>query len=82
MHKRLLARLPRRTVRAIITFAWSTSPFAMILGGIGTGTYEQIGSEAKFKISMNLDVSDGSKLRSEGVVDHPSRSYTGQLYEG
>ena len=52
-----------------------------ILGGIGTGTYEQIGSEAKFKISMNLDVSDGSKLRSEGVVDHPSRSYTGQLYE-
>ena len=52
-----------------------------ILGGIGEGTWEQIGSEARFKVSMILNISNGEKLRSEGVIDHGARSYSGALYD-
>ena len=52
-----------------------------ILGGIGEGTWEQIGSESRFKVSMIINISDGGKLRSEGVIDHGARSYSGHLYD-
>ena len=52
-----------------------------IVGGIGKGTWEQIGSETRFKVSMILNISDGGKLRSEGVLDHGARSYSGHLYD-
>jgi len=52
-----------------------------IVGGIGKGTWEQIGSETRFKVSMILNISDGGKLRSEGVIDHGARSYSGALYD-
>ena len=52
-----------------------------ILGGIGKGTWKQIGSETRFQVSMVLNLSDGGKLRSEGVIDHGARSYSGALYD-
>jgi hypothetical protein len=52
-----------------------------IAGGIGHGTWEQIGQEARFKIVMTVKVSDGSQHRSEGVVDHPARTFDGKMYE-
>ena len=52
-----------------------------ILGGIGDGTVEQVGKDAKWQVSLVIQISDGSKLRSEGVVDHGARTYTGKLYE-
>ena len=52
-----------------------------ILGGIGDGTIEQVGKDAKWQVSLVIQISDGSKLRSEGVVDHGARTYTGKLYE-
>ena len=52
-----------------------------IVGGIGDGTIEQVGNDAKWQVSLLVHISDGSKLRSEGVVDHGARTYTGHLYE-
>ena len=52
-----------------------------IAGGIGHGTWEQIGQEARFKIVMTVKVSDGSQHRSEGIVDHPARTFDGNIYE-
>ena len=36
-----------------------------ILGGIGEGTWEQIDSEARFKVSTILNISDGGKICSD-----------------
>ena len=52
-----------------------------ILGGIGDETIEQVGKDAKWQVSLVIQISDGAKLRSEGVVDHGARTYTGKLYE-
>ncbi len=52
-----------------------------IAGGIGHGTWEQIGQESRFKIAMTVKVSNGSQHRSEGIVDHPARTFDGKMYE-
>ena len=52
-----------------------------IAGGSGHGTWEQIGQEARFKIVMTVKVSDGTQHRSEGIVDHPARTFDGNMYE-
>ena len=52
-----------------------------ITGGIGHGTWEQIGKEARFKIVMTVKISDGTQHRSEGIVDHPTRTFDGKMYE-
>ena len=52
-----------------------------IAGGIGHGTWEQIGQEARFKVVMTVKVSAGSQHRSEGIVDSPARTFDGKMYE-
>ena len=52
-----------------------------IIGGIGEGTWERIGSEMRSSVSLLVELSDGSKLRSEGVVDHTDQSWNGKIYE-
>ena len=52
-----------------------------MLGGIGQGTWEQIGQEARFKVVMTVKVSDGSQHRSEGIVDHVARTFNGKMYD-
>ena len=52
-----------------------------LLGGIGQGTWEQIGQEARFKVVMTVKVSDGSQHRSEGIVDHVARTFNGKMYD-
>lgn len=52
-----------------------------IIGGIGEGTWERIGSEMRSSVSLLVELSDGSKLRSEGVVDPTEQSWNGKIYE-
>ena len=51
-----------------------------ILGGIGEGTWQQVGNEAKFKMSLLIDISDGTQLRSEGVIDNVEMTLNGDNY--
>jgi len=52
-----------------------------LVGGIGHGTWEQIGQEARFKVALTVKVSDGTQHRNEGIIDHPARTWEGKLYE-
>ena len=51
-----------------------------ILGGIGEGTWQQVGNDAKFKMSLLIDISDGTQLRSEGVIDNVEMTLNGDNY--
>ena len=52
--------------------------------GLGEGTWERTGSEMIFKLSLNITVSDGSKVRSEGVIDYTqgTPTWAGTNYVG
>lgn len=52
-----------------------------IIGAVGEGTWERIGTEMRFSVIILAELSDGSKLRSEGVVDHAEQSWNGKIYE-
>ena len=50
--------------------------------GSGEGTWEQIEGLNRWKLSFPvLEVSDGSRLRSEGELDLAMRSFNGQLFD-
>ena len=50
-----------------------------IMGAIGEGTWEQIGNEPRFKVSLLVDLSDGAKHRVESVMDWSARRRTGRF---
>ena len=50
------------------------------LGGLGEGTWEQLEGQHKWKINMNVDISDGSKHRSEGEIDLETLSFNGKIF--
>ena len=54
------------------------------VAGLGDGTWEKTGSEMIFKLSLNITVSDGSKVRSEGVIDYTqgTPTWAGTNYVG
>ena len=52
-----------------------------IMGGIGEGTTERIGNELKSKVSIVHHLSDGAKVRTEGVMEHGAGTFYGQLYD-
>ena len=48
----------------------------------GDGTWEQVEGRYAWKISLPvLELSDGTRLRSEGEVDLEARTFNGQLFE-
>ena len=51
-----------------------------ILGGIGEGTWQQIGNEPRYKMSLLINISDGTVIRSEGVVDNVAMTLNGDNY--
>ena len=50
------------------------------LGGVGEGTWEQIEGEHKWKVSMDVNLSNGDKHHSEGVIDLETLMFTGKIY--
>jgi hypothetical protein len=62
---------------------WSGQAFlddGTSLGGFGEGTWEQVGDQNKWSVTMNVQVSDGSTHRSEGEIDLATLAFTGKLY--
>lgn len=51
-----------------------------VLGGIGEGTWQQMGNEPRYKMSLLIDISDGTQIRSEGVVDNAEMTLNGDNY--
>ena len=52
------------------------------LAGIGEGTWAQVIGEHRWEISMQVQVSNGDRVRSEGVIDLETLTYKGELFEG
>lgn len=53
---------------------WTTSS--------GDGTWEQIEGRHAWKISLPvIELSDGSRLRSEGEIDLEARTFNGQIFD-
>ena len=52
------------------------------VAGLGEGTWNRPGSEMRFNLSLMINVSDGSKVRSEGVIDYTqgTPTWTGTNY--
>ena len=52
------------------------------VAGQGEGTWKKTGSEMRFNLSLVVNVSDGSKVRSEGVIDYTqgTPTWTGTMY--
>ena len=50
--------------------------------GAGDGTWEQIEGRYAWKISIPvIELSDGSRIRSEGEIDLEARTFTGQVFD-
>ena len=65
------------------TCTWTGQSFqkdGTTLGTLGDGTWEQLPGESKWKIVLNGEISNGDRLRTEGVIDLPARLYTGSIF--
>ena len=51
-----------------------------MIGGIGEGTWEQVGNEPRFNVSLVIELSNGTKFRSVGVADNETRTLNGHNY--
>ena len=51
-----------------------------LVGGLAEGTWERIGNELRANVSLVHEVSDGQKIRTEGVLDHKEHTFNGQMY--
>jgi len=52
-----------------------------ILADLAEGTWERMGSDLRFKVLLKNNLSDGRKLRCEGVADSEAGTFEGQMYE-
>ena len=52
-----------------------------ILADLAEGTWERMGSDLRFKVLLKNNLSDGRKLRCEGVADSEAGTFEGQIYE-
>ena len=50
------------------------------LGGIGEGTWEQVEGDHKWKISLDVEITNGDKHHSEGEIDLETLMFTGKIY--
>ena len=51
------------------------------VAGVGEGIWEESGHH-RWSIKMDVDITDGSRIRVEGEVDLAGRSYKGKIFEG
>jgi hypothetical protein len=65
------------------TCTWSGQAFlddGTSAGGFGEGTWEQIGNENRWAVHVNVEVSDGTRHRSEGESDLATLAFTGKMF--
>jgi hypothetical protein len=51
-----------------------------LAAGLAEGTWERIGKELRANVSLVHEVSNGQKIRSEGVLDFNAGTFNGQMY--
>ena len=51
-----------------------------LAAGLAEGTWERIGNELRANVSLVHEVSNGQKIRSEGVLDFNAGTFNGQMY--
>ncbi|MBM42812.1 MAG: hypothetical protein CL483_12905 [Acidobacteria bacterium] len=51
-----------------------------LAAGLAEGTWERIGDELRANVSLVHEVSNGQKIRSEGVLDFNAGTFNGQMY--
>ena len=51
-----------------------------LAAGLAEGTWERIGNELRANVSLVHEVSNGQKIRSEGVVDFNGRTFNGTMH--
>jgi hypothetical protein len=63
---------------------WSSQAFledGTTMTGFGEGTFDQQTGQHHWKITLNIQVSNGDSLRSEGEIDLATLLYKGAMYE-
>ena len=63
---------------------WTSQAFlddGTIMTGYGEGTFEQHAGLQKWKVNLEIQVSNGDSLRSEGEIDLETLTYSGAMYE-
>jgi hypothetical protein len=61
---------------------WSSQAFlddGTTVTAHGEGSYEQQAGEQRWQISMQIQISDGSSLRSEGAIDLTTLEFSGKI---
>ncbi len=64
---------------------WSSQAFledGTTVTAYGEGNFEQVSDQQKWKINLNIQVSNGDNLRSEGEIDLETLMFSGVMYEG
>ena len=51
-----------------------------LAAGLAEGTWERIGNELRANVSLVHEVSNGQKIRSEGVLDFKGGTFNGTMY--
>ena len=52
-----------------------------LAAGLAEGTWERIGNELRANVSLVHEVSNGQKIRTEGVVDFNGRTFNGTMHD-
>ena len=63
------------------TYAGQAFKDGNTLGGLGEGTWEQLPGESKWKVTLDIDGSNGDRIRSVGIIDLPNRTWDGELFQ-
>ncbi len=49
---------------------------------VGEGTWEQVAGQHTWKVNMpNVEISDGTRIRTEGLFDLQARTFNGEMFE-
>ena len=51
-----------------------------LAAGLAEGTWQRIGNELRANVSLVHEVSNGQKIRSEGVLDFKGGTFNGTMY--
>ena len=63
---------------------WSSQAFledGTTVTGFGEGTFDQQPGQHQWKITLNIQISNGDSLRSEGEIDLATLLFKGAMYE-
>ena len=50
------------------------------VGGLGEGAWEKLADQHKWVVKLEVEISNGDRIRSEGEIDLETLMYTGKLY--